>query len=75
MLELKLDIMGVTETKIIKGITPTFEKSIEGYTDYSTPTESEKGGAILYINKNIDSIPRTDLEKQLCLQETGVFIL
>ena len=65
MLELKLDIIGLTETKIIKGTSPTFDKSIEGYTDYSTPTESLKGGAILYINKNIDSIPRTDLEKQL----------
>ena len=28
-------------------------------------TSCIKGGAILYINKNIDSIPRTDLEKQL----------
>ena len=65
MLKIKLDIIGLTETKIIKGMNPIFDKSIEGFTDYSTPTESEKGGTILYINTNLDSIPRTDLDKQL----------
>ena len=69
ILDLKFDIMGLTETKLIKGQTPTFKTSIDGYNDYHTPTESKKGGTVLFIDKNIDSKPRKDLEKKLYLSK------
>ena len=34
----------LTETKIIKNITPTYDINLKGYKNYHTPTESIKGG-------------------------------
>ena len=65
ILDLNLDIMGLTETRIIKGHTPIYETSIDGYKEYHTPAESTTGGTVLYINENFDSKPRKDLEKKL----------
>ena len=55
MLEAKFDIIGLTETKIIKGVTPTFDKRIAGYTPYHTPTESTHGGALLYVADKLNN--------------------
>ena len=44
LLDFKFDIIGLTETKIIKGIPPLFDPKINGYKSFSTPTESDKGG-------------------------------
>ena len=65
ILDLDFDILGLTETRIIKEQNPTYDTSITGYKEYFTPTESTKGGTSLYINKNIESKERTDLEKNL----------
>ena len=62
ILNFKFDIIGITESKIKKGITPDFDIKLKGYKEYSTPTESDKGGAILYIADHLYSIPREDLE-------------
>ena len=42
ILELYFDILGLTETKIIKEQNPTYDTSITGYKEYFTPTESTK---------------------------------
>ena len=36
---------------------------MEGYNCYSTPTEGEKGGSLLYIADRFQTRPRKDLEK------------
>ena len=44
----KFDIISISETKIKKGIDPDYKISIDGYQQFSTPTEADKGG-VLYI--------------------------
>ena len=63
LIDLKFDVIAVTETKIKKGILPIYDPGIPGYEMRQTPTESDKGGALLYIRDNIDFKRRTDLEK------------
>ena len=65
ILDLDFDILGLTETRIIKEQDATYDTSITGYEEYFTPTESTTGGTSLYINRNIKSKERTDLEKNL----------
>ena len=65
ILNLKLDIIGLSETKIIKGINPTYDPRLSGYNEFLKPTESEKGGTALYINENIQNTQRKDLEALL----------
>ena len=50
------------EIKIIKNITPTYDINLKGYKHYYTPTESVKGGALIYINEQYNSKPRKDLD-------------
>ena len=61
MLQFNFDVIGLTETKIKKGLPPNFDISIEGYNSYQTPTEAEMGGAIMYIAKQLNCKPRKDL--------------
>ena len=65
ILDLDFDILGLAETRVIKEQNPIYDTSITGYKEYFTPTESTKGSTSLYINKNIESKARTDLEKNL----------
>ena len=61
MLDYKFDIIGITVTKIIKNKPPIYDMNIIGY-KHSTPTESTKGGTVLYVNDNYNSKPRKDLD-------------
>ena len=63
MLNIKFDVIGISETKIRKNITPIYDLSIKGYKHFSTPTLASKGGVILYVADNHDCKPRKDLEK------------
>ena len=65
LLNFSFDIIAVSETRIINGIEPIFDISIPGYNQYHTPTESSKGGVIIYVNKNLDVKRRFDLEEKL----------
>ena len=58
MLNFKFDLIGISETKIKNGIDPNFNVEIKGYKQLSTPTESDKGGGIIYIAKHHDCKPR-----------------
>ena len=62
-LNFQFDVIGITETRIIKNITPNYDIRIPGYKEYSTPTEANKGGAIIYILEKHNSKPRKDLDK------------
>ena len=65
MLDVNFDIIGLTETKIIKGSAPTFNLKLNGYTPYQTPTESTHGGALLYVSDNLNCTERKDLNSIL----------
>ena len=64
MLNFKFDVIGISESKLKKGITPDFDIKIKGYKEYSTPTESEKGCVLLYIAEHlhVPTVPRKDLD-------------
>ena len=62
ILDYEFDIIGLTETKLIKNTIPTIDISLQGYNCYSTPTEASKGGTILYIKNNFHIKPRNDLD-------------
>ena len=62
ILDYKFDVIGLTEIKIIKNITRTYDINLKGYKHYYTPTESVKGGALIYINEQYNSKPRKDLD-------------
>ena len=57
MIDLKFDFIGITESKI-KTTNPAYNIDIDGCQYFSTPTEADKGGAILYINAK--SRPKLD---------------
>ena len=61
MLNFKFELIGISETKNKKGINPNFNVEIKGYKNLSTPTESDKGGVIIFIAKHHDCKPREDL--------------
>ena len=65
MLNFKFDILGLTETKIQKEKTPIYDINISGYKSYVTPTESTKGGTILYVDNDINCKTRFDLENKV----------
>ena len=62
MLEFKFDVIGVTETKLKRDFVPDFDLNITGYKHFSTPTEADKGGAMLYIAEKYNCIPRIKLD-------------
>ena len=62
-LNFQFDVIGITETRIIKDVTPNYDIKISGYKEYSTPTEANKGGAIIYVSQKYNSKPRKDLDK------------
>ena len=63
LLDFQFDIIGITETKILKGVTPIKSQSLKGYNHESTPTESGKGGALIYIKEPLVYDQRHDLDK------------
>ena len=67
MLDFKFDVIGISETKIMKGINPNYDISISGYNHFSTPTESEKFVVILYVAKVHKCNPRKDLDS-MCIK-------
>ena len=69
-LDYKFDIIGLTESKLIKNVKPKFDIKIEGYNCYHTDTESEKGGSMVYVSDSLDSKERKDL--QLIMYKPGV---
>ena len=65
LLDFDFDVIAITETRLISGKDPIFDLSLSGYNHYRTPTESPKGGVIIYVKNNIDVKRRFDLEKKM----------
>ena len=54
-LKIKPDIIGISETRLQRGKQPITNISLPNNVYEHTPTESGKGGTLLYIDKNIKS--------------------
>ena len=50
-LQIQFDFIGVTESRLIKGKSPTTNNNLKDYVIEHTSTEPSGGGAVLYINK------------------------
>ena len=62
MLEYQFDVICLSESKIIKDVDPIVDISIDGYQPpVGTPTESTKGGVLIYVKNDIKFKPRNDL--------------
>ena len=62
VLDFPFDIIAISETKIQKGIDPLKDINLPNYQFLHTPTESTKGGTLLYISNRLIFKPRSDLE-------------
>ena len=63
---LDFDIIAISETKIMKNVNPTYDTTLSGYKEpYHTPTESQKGGVMIYVKEDIEVKHRPDLESKL----------
>ena len=62
LLNYSFDIIAISESKIQKGINPVKDIELPNYEYLHTPTESAKGGTLIYISKKLVFKPRTDLE-------------
>ncbi len=69
IIEFKPDLIGLSETKILKGQIPKYNTEIKGYKNFFTPTESLKGGTSIYLNENLNGKHRKDLENSLYLSK------
>ena len=65
LLQHKFSVIGITETRFIKGRDPTFDYNIDGYSCLETPTESSAGGSLLYISNSYAFQPRLDLNRSM----------
>ena len=72
MIGSKFGVIGITEAKI-KTTNPVIDTNINGY---STPTNAEKGGALLYIDEhyNVKPVPNIDKIMYKSKQLESVFI-
>ena len=50
-LKLEFDILGISDSRILKSQSLNTNVSLQNYVIEQTPTESTAGGALLYINK------------------------
>ena len=63
-LESKMDIIAIRETSQRNDVNFIINTDIEGYVNFSTPSNLSKGGTALYIDDKFDSFVRTDIKIQ-----------
>ena len=61
-LKIDFDIIGITESRIKSEKAPANSIDLIKYNTEQTPTGAEKGGALLYISKQLNYKRRTDLQ-------------
>ena len=62
MLKFKFDVIAISESLLIKGKLPIVDISLQGYHQpVGTPTESTKGGVLLYVSDSLNFIERPKL--------------
>ena len=61
LLDFNFSVIGLTETRIKHGVNSTIPITLNGYNYEHTPTESQCGGALLYLSEKLNYKPRNDL--------------
>ena len=61
-LNIKFDIIALTETKLVKNVEPEKEITLKDYNYESTATEATKEGTLIYISKIMEHKRRKDFE-------------
>ena len=75
MLDHSFDIICISESKILKGYDTKVDICIEGYqTPIGKPTESTKGGVLIYVRSGINFKPRNDLTVYKPKELESIFI-
>ena len=59
-----MDVIAITETSEHNDLSFISNVNIDGYSLFSTPTNSSRGGTALYVRKDLDSFERDDLKIQ-----------
>ena len=57
----KIDILALTETSEKEDIGFIGNVEMDGYQEFHTASKFSKGGTAIYVNKNFDSIERSNL--------------
>ena len=73
-LEINFKIIGITESRLTTKRDPMNDINISGYSIEHTPTKSNKGGALLYISKDLNYKSRNDLKLYKDKNLESVFI-
>ena len=73
-INLKFDIIGITETRLKKNSIRNINIDLKGYTIEHTPTEANCGGALLYINNTFNYTVRNDLRIYQKKETESIFI-
>ena len=73
-LKVEFDILGITESRLKTGKQPINNIDLQEYVVESTPTDASCGGALLYINKNINYKLRKDLKIHKSKEVESIFI-
>ena len=73
-LKVEFDILGITKSRLKTGNQPINNIDLKGYVVESTPTDASCGGALLYINKNINYKLRKDLKIHKSKEVESIFI-
>ena len=58
----KFSIIGITKSRVNKDIAPLKNINLQNYNIQHTPTESNKGGSLLYISTDLSYKTRNDLK-------------
>ena len=70
----KFNVVGITESRNKKGIAPLSNVNLQNHKIEHTPTESEKGGSLLYISSDLNYKVRNDLQMYKSKELESVFI-
>ena len=71
---IKPKIIGISECRLRTDFEPLTHIDLEGYTYEFTPTDSSKGGTLIYINKDVKHKIRTDLQMEKSKEIESTFI-
>lgn len=74
MLEASFDVIGISESRLKTNKPPNNNIMLKDYLIVDCPTESNNGGALLYISKKLDFVERTDLKMYQAKDLESVFI-
>ena len=70
----KFSVIGLTESRLNKDIAPLKNINLQNYNIQYTPTESNKGGSLLYISTDLSYKTRNDLKMYKSKELESIFI-